>query len=181
MRDQRIVKTYCLFCISGQENKIVEKLRSYGYVPLAPQVVRWKPAGGGLKKAVRRLLPGYVFFDTADQPDWQGIRANESVLRILQYDDGARALRDSDAEFVAWLKRYDGMIDVSHVITEGTKLKFIDGPLKEFEGKITKVNRNRKLVQVTLSGEESMMRVIWCSVEFIEENTEEDKPGQERR
>ena len=166
--------TYCLFCISGQESKVMAMLKSHGYIPLAPLVMHWKPEAGRLKKSARRLLPGYVFFEADADPDWQSIRADEAVLRILQYDDGERAMRDSDAAFVAWLKKYDGTIEISQAVRVGTKLEFIGGPLKDMEGKIVKVNKGRRQVQIALGDEQSMMRTIWCSIEYIEEYTDTD-------
>ncbi len=153
----------------------MDKLKTLGYAPLAPLVMRWKPSAGGMGKTARRLLPGYVFFDAAAEPDWQSIRSHDSVLSILQYDDGERAMRGTDAEFVAWLKKYDGTIEVTHVIKVGTKLEFVDGPLKEMEGRILKVNKNRKQVQLGLGDEKSLMRTIWCSIEYIEQNVDTDK------
>ncbi len=174
------MKTYCLFCISGQEKKVMEKLNALGCAPLAPLVMRWKPEAGGLNKTARRLLPGYVFFDTEQEPNWQDIRSCDAVLRVLQYDDGEREMRGADAEFVAWLKKYDGTIEVTHVIQVGTKLEFVDGPLKELEGKVLKVNKSRKQVQIALGDEKSIMRTIWCSIEYIEENADTDKLTQKR-
>ena len=168
------IQTYCLFCKSGQENRVIEKLKSDGYAPFAPLVVRWKPLNGKIRQTRSRLLPGYVFFDAEALPNWQNIYAIEPVLRILQYDDGERILRGSDAEFVAWLKKYDGTIQLSHVIQVGTKLEFIDGPLKEMEGKIIKVNKSRKQVQVAIGNDKSMMHTIWCSIDYIEANTDTD-------
>lgn len=154
------------------------KLKQLGYFALAPLVMKWQPRAGGLRKSACRLLPGYVFFDSEVEPDWQSIHSCDAVLRILQYDDGERAMRDLDADFVAWLKKYNGTIEISHVMQAGTKLNFIDGPLKDIEGKIVKVNKNRKQVQVALGGEKSIIRTVWCSIEYIEENTDTDKLRQ---
>ncbi len=166
------METYCLFCASGQESKLMEKLKRDGYKPLAPQMARWKPVKGKLRRVTCRLLPGYVFFDSETMPNWLGIYSFPSVLKILEYGDGARALRGSDLEFVAWLKRYDGMLEISRVVQAGSKLAFIDGPLKDMAGRVVKVNKNRKQVQVALGDEGSLMRTVWCSIEYVEENAD---------
>ena len=164
--------TYCLFCVSGLENKVVSWLKAAGYIPISPQVVRWKASAGIVCKSLCRLLPGYVFFDAEEVSDWSGIQAHKDVLRVLQYEDGERALRGSDAEFVLWLKKYDGIIEISHAIQVGTKLAFVDGPLRDMSGRVTKVNKNRKQVQVALGDETCMLRTIWCSMDFIKENVD---------
>ncbi len=167
---------YCLFCLSGHEQKVVFHLHAAGYAALAPQAVRWRPTAAGIRKVTCPMLPGYVFFESNGTPDWQGIQANESVLKVLQYDDGERALRGADAEFVTWLKKYRGIIDISHAIQAGTKLEFVDGPLKDMSAKIVKVNKNRKQVQIALGDEASILRTVWCSIEFIETNTDMTVP-----
>lgn len=164
--------TYCIFCISGHENKVVSILSIAGYEPLAPQVVRWKQTKLGLTKKTCQLLPGYVFFDSDIIPEWSSITQHNSVLRILQYEDGERALRGSDLEFVAWLKHHQGIIEISQAIQVSTKLQFVDGPLKDMAAKVIKVNKNRKQVQIALGDESNIRHTIWCSIEFIEANSE---------
>ncbi|MEA5058562.1 MAG: transcription termination/antitermination NusG family protein [Candidatus Pelethousia sp.] len=142
-----------------------------GHVAFAPRIVRWKPAANGIRKVTCQLLPGYVFFDADTTPDWTSIRASESVLRILQYGDGEKALHGSDNQFAAWLIRHGGILEISHAIQVGAKLEFMDGPLKDITGKVVKVNKNRKQVQIALGDETSILPTIWCSMEFIEINT----------
>ena len=86
-------------------------------------------------------MPGYVFFDAQDEPDWDLIRRFSGVLKTLHYEDGARALRAEDLAFVKWLKRYEGMVDVSQVIKVGTKIAFVSGPLVGMEARVLKVNQ----------------------------------------
>ena len=165
-------KSYCLFCKSGQESRVMNKLRARGYDPLAPFVIRWKPSAQGIKRSACRLLPGYVFFETADIPDWSQLISDEEVLRILQYEDGQYALRGSDLAFVAWLKKYDGTIEISHVLQVGSKVEFLDGPLKDMAGHVTKDNKNRKQVQIVLGDEGTLLHSIWCSIEYVEANAD---------
>lgn len=164
---------YCLFCIAGGESSVVRNLNRLGYQAISPIVLKWKPVNGQLRKRPARLLPGYIFFE-ADQgsaPDWRNIRAIQKVLRILQYDDGARALREADCEFVQWLKRYSGVIDVSQAVQEGTKIRFVNGPLKDLGGTVIKVNKSRKQVAVNL-GDESAIKIVWCGIEYVEAEKE---------
>ncbi len=179
-------QTYCLFCRAGQENKVMQKLKRDGFEVLSPQVMRWRPDGNCLRKTAARLMPGYVFFEAEAKPCWPDILSYPGVLRALGYADGERALRGSDLDFVAWLKRYDGMIEISQVVQIGTKIEFVSGPLKDMAGKVMKVNKNRKQVQVAIQsdaihGEETLMRTIWCSIEYIETNADAERLRQESR
>lgn len=150
----------------------MNKLRARGYNPLAPFVIRWEPSAQGIKRSACRLLPGYVFFETADIPDWSQLNSDEEVLRILQYEDGQYALRGSDLAFVAWLKKYDGTIEISHVLQVGSKVEFLDGPLIRYGRHVTKVNKNRKQDQIVLGDEGTLLHSIWCSIEYVEANAD---------
>ena len=165
------VLSYCLFCKGGEESRVMEMLRQRGAVPLSPLVVKPQQGKKELKRAQARLLPGYVFFDYPGVPDWTEILRFSSVLKVLQYEDGVRALRHEDLAFVQWLKKYEGLIDVSQVVKVGTKIAFVSGPLMGMEGKVLKVNRSRRQVQVSVGGAEgALFHTIWCAIEYIEDN-----------
>lgn len=161
--------TYCLFCRAGHEKTVVNALERLGYPALSPVVIKWRPVNGRLQKRPTRLLPGYVFFDAEAglTLPWDRIQSIQHVLRILQYGDGSRALREGDQAFVLWLKRHAGRIDVSQVIQVGTKIQFIAGPLKEMGGLVVKVNKNRKQVAVDI-GNGSIAKLVWCGIEYVE-------------
>ena len=168
------MNSYCLFCKSGEENRVMEFLKMGDAVPLAPLAVRYRPSQHGVRRAKARLLPGYVFFDHEGTPDWDTIRRHSAVLKILRYPDGTCELRGDDLKFVNWLKRYEGMIDISQVIKVGTKIAFVSGPLVGMEANVVKVNKGRKSVQIALGGDDAIFRNIWCSIEYIESNTDLD-------
>lgn len=160
---------YCLFCVVGSEEMVIKNLQRLGYRALSPIVLRWKPINGKSTKRPSRLLPGYIFFSVSTDCalDWDSIRSIQKVLRTLQYDDGCRALRGSDYEFYDWLKRYEGVIDVSQVVQEGTKIRFVSGPLTELNGTVDKVSKSRKQFAVNL-GDASAIRLVWCGIEYVE-------------
>lgn len=169
------MESYCLFCKSGQEGTVIELLAHKGFAALSPLAVRNKPDAGGLRRTKARLLPGYVFFDAEEEPDWDSIRRFSGVLKILRYEDGACALRGDDLAFVRWLRHYEGLVDVSQVVRVGTKIAFVGGPLVGMEAKVIKVNKSRKTVQIAIGDGDVMFRNIWCSIEYIESNADFDK------
>lgn len=164
------VNSYCLFCKGGEESRVMEMLRRQGAVPLSPLVVKSQPGGKELKRAQARLLPGYVFFDQPGTPGWEEILRFSSVLKALQYEDGERALRNEDLSFVQWLKKYEGLIDVSQVVKVGTKIAFVSGPLMGMEGRVLKVNKSRRQVQISVGGEGNLFHAIWCAIEYVQDN-----------
>lgn len=162
-------RAYCLFCLSGRENDVVSRLQRQGYRAMSPYVLHWHAENGRLVKRQDRLLPGYVFFemDFEGEPDWAPVLAIPSVVRALSYGDGSRTLRGADAEFLAWLHKCGGTIDITRVVEEGSRIVFVSGPLKDLGGRVAKVNKNRKCVAVDI-GDGKMIKRIWCSIEYIE-------------
>lgn len=172
------MESYCLFCKSGQEGAVIALLNRHGLDAFSPLAVRNKPGEGGVKRTKARLLPGYVFFDAECEPDWDAIRRFSGVLKPLHYEDGTRSLRNEDLAFVNWLKRYEGMVDVSQVIKVGTRIAFVSGPLVGMEAKVIKVNKSRKQVQIALGDGDALFHNIWCSIEYIESSVDLDKASQ---
>ena len=172
------MESYCLFCKSGQESLVIDLLKHSGFAAFAPYAIRNKRDGYGVRRTKARLLPGYVFFDAEDEPDWDAIRRWSAVLKVLRYEDGACALRGDDLAFVKWLKQYEGMVDVSQVVKVGTKIAFVSGPLVGMEAKVLKVNKGRKTVQIAFGDGDALFRNIWCTIEYIEGNADLDQLHQ---
>ena len=168
------MESYCLFCKSGQEGPVIGLLNRSGYRAFSPFAIRNKPDAGGLHRTKARLLPGYVFFDADEEPDWDRIRRCSGVLKVLRYADGDCRLKKDDLAFVQWLKRCEGLIDISQVVKVGTKIAFVGGPLVGMEAKVLKVNKSRRLVQIALGDGDAIFRNIWCSIEYIEQNMDLD-------
>lgn len=169
---------YCLFCKAGQEQNVIRMLGERGAQPLAPFAVHVRPGQRGMERVRQRLLPGYVFFEQADTPDWPGIVRHSAVLRVLHYQDETPELRDADLAFVRWLKVHEGLIDVSEVVKVGTKIAFVSGPLVGMEGQVLKVNKGRRQVQIGVGDEGNLFRAIWCSIEYVQEKKEGEQKVQ---
>ena len=170
--------TYCLFCRSGLEGKIIDRLKDLELQAYSPQADRVKSNKEGSFKRLARLLPGYVFLDAASEPDWNEIRKINGVLRILQYADGQYALRQSDMKFIEWLKRFNQVIEVSLALQVGTRLQFVSGPLKEMSGQIIKVNKKRRVVAVQFGDDSGLFQVVWCSFDYVQNSVDSDELKQ---
>ena len=77
--------SYCLFCKSGQEGAVIGLLKRSGRTAFSPFTVRNKPDGGACRRTRARLLPGYVFFDAEEAPDWSEVQRFSGVLKVLRY------------------------------------------------------------------------------------------------
>lgn len=167
----RSINTYCVYCRPGQDKNAEIKLKDLNYSSFSPLEMKPRFVNGKKEKHYRRLMPGYVFFDVPEdtEPEWMKIRQVSSILRVLQYGDGVRALRDDDLKFIHWLRENRGVLNASPVIRIGTKIRIIGGPLKNYEGNIVSVNKQRERVAVKI-GEGALLQRIWFSIEYIEES-----------
>lgn len=133
-----MINTYCLFCCSGKENSVIKMLKNEGFPAIAPTVMHWTGGAAQPKKTARRLMPGYVFFDADTEPAWDRILKDSAVLKLLSYGDGEYALRGTDLEFIDWIKKNNGIIEMSSAVKVGSMIEFVAGPLKDMNGKIIK-------------------------------------------
>lgn len=159
---------YCVFCKTGFEDGVEESLKQFGYAAMLPKLKKWERANGRLVEKQRCLLPGYVFFEAAAGEDIARAGHIPNAIKLLQYDDGEYALRGKDLEFIEWLRKHDCIIESTKVIKEGTKIRFIEGPLCELDGKVIKVNKSRRQVQIELNNANGILSTIWCAIEYIE-------------
>jgi transcriptional antiterminator NusG len=157
--------TYCIFCKTGYEKEVEETLKNSGCTVIPSMIERNIVKNGDVIKTLRPLFPGYVFFEHTAEPFWRELRKEKNILYPLEYSENVKALRNGDLEFVQWLKNKKGIVKLSRAVEEGNWIKIIEGPLKEYEGKIQKINRRRKCMAVEI-GTEKIMNRIWLSYEL---------------
>lgn len=172
----------CLFCKSGKEADVIDRFRTTfptgeAIFPTRTRIRRVHDAA--IEERVP-LLPGYVFFQIAEQePEATGVADAilvtllefsriDSVLKLLRYSDGTWRLFGPDDEFAEMLFKSGGNIGLSTAyFDKGNRIKILDGFLKDYEGYITNVNRKKKTVEVTvnLQGKRAIM---WLGYELVE-------------
>jgi transcription antitermination factor NusG len=158
---------YCLFCTTGFEARTESFLKDAGFSAIPSESERVVIKNGKRVKVKRPLLPGYVLFMAANEPDWAEFAIKAFIRYPLRYSDGGKALRGADLSFVNWLMSKKGLLRVSKAVEIGARVTIIDGPLKELSGKITRVNRRQRCAEVEL-GSDSILNKIWLSYELIE-------------
>ena len=158
---------YCLFCETTQEKSVEENLRKAGYSVISIFAERKLVKNGQIKQELRPIIPGYVFFENKIEPNWDEMSNIRHVFYPLKYSNNEKRLRGRDLEFAQWLKTHNGTIKISKVVDIGRKIKIIEGPLKDYEGKIIKVNKRQKCAAIKIDGE-GLEFVIWLSYEYID-------------
>ena len=157
---------YCVFCKNGFEKNVETFLRNNGYKIIPSIVERNIVKNRKFIQESRPLISGYVFFEYEDTPNWIEIRKFEHILYPLAYYDNTKQLRNNDKKFVQWLVQNNGIIKISKAIKNGNKIKVMEGPLKDYEKKIVKINKRQKCAKIKID-EEGIINYIWLSYEHI--------------
>ena len=159
----------CLFCETGKEDRVVRVIHEnqWGRAIFAQRVkIVWK--NHEHREEITPLLPGYVFVYSCDEDipstDYQKI---PHVIRILSYENGVDKLIDRDLDFADWLWRQGGTIGVMKAVQVGDRVEIVDDLFKGLHGKITRMNRTRKNICVTLNTKSAPMQIM-LSYEIVE-------------
>jgi transcriptional antiterminator NusG len=155
----------------ARETYVENFLRRGGLSVIPARAERTVYRNGKPKKESRPLIPGYVFFESGRVPDWEAIVWFPAVYKPLSYADDSFALRGRDLEFVRSLMKNNGVYKISRAVADGSKIRIVDGPLKDYEGSIVKVNRRKGWALVKIAGE-GIINNIWLGFELLEELNE---------
>lgn len=171
------MKSYCLYCKTGSEAKLVTLLKKsmleYLNVELEvfyPVRIMNQKKRGIWSEVAQPLLPGYLFLYLDDEVDFPTFLINQerNAYKILRYSDGTMALKDEDEKYAHWVYSYQGRFEPSTIVyEEGQLVKIIDGPLKEMVGQIVKIDKRqrRAVVQMMFAG---ALRNFNLSINIIE-------------
>lgn len=113
------------------------------------------------------MVPGYILFRTHKQTQVLELRKLTTVFSILTYDDKLWHLRDEDLFCAKWLFEHDGNIGVSVIFLEGDLIKVVDGPLKDIEGRIIRVDKRNRNALVALGLHQQTCKV-WLAFEYLD-------------
>ncbi len=152
------MKSYCLYCKSGSEEKLVYTIRkgvnellNEEIDVLFPIRIMQQKKKGKWSKVKQPLIPGYIFIYLEDDIPLPLFLINQerNAYKILRNTDLSLALKGADEEYATWVYNHQGTITPSTVkFEEGRLVKIIDGPLFDMKGEIIKVDRHHKRVHV---------------------------------
>jgi len=150
------MKVYCIFCKSGSEDIVAEKIAvlSPELEAIIPVRTLQEKRKGIWESRKQHLIPGYIFLYVKGEMSLQEIKRLLDVYRILDYEVGSRELMNIDYEYAMWIYRHCGDIDTSKVILEGSTVRVVDGPLLDGIGTIVRIDRHKRRawVEIDFSG-----------------------------
>lgn len=119
------------------------------------------------------MVPGYILFFANVDTQVSKFLTVANVNSVLKYDECDWHLRGDDLLFSEWIFKNEGLIGVSSAFMENDKIKIIDGPLKQIEGKIIRINKRSRNAQVILGFKQQDFNV-WLPFEWIEKKVVRD-------
>jgi len=169
---------YVLHTYSGYEENVTRNLKQriesldMGdkiFDVLVPTETKIKIKNGKRTQVTEKIYPGYVMVEMIVTDDsWYVVRNTPNVTGFI--GTGTTPTPIADAEVVILQKRMglkepEFKVDIS--VDEPVKI--VDGPFKEFEGKVSDVDKSRGKVKVLVSmfGRETPVELDFLQIEKI--------------
>lgn len=166
----------CIFCPTGKENLIARYIENQNPDIHATAVSQTKRRthSGVTTLHNETLLQGYVLFQAPENtPVYEAIPADEPVT-LLTYSGGDWQLYGDDEQYAHWIFNNNGLIKISRAYQVGDRIHIIDGPLKDFEGHISRIDRRNRNGQVAIAFGGKLIK-IWLGFEIIKEHATDER------
>ena len=130
-------------------------------------------------------FPGYIFIETDTPVELKkSLYKIQTLAKILGVDkthkDYIASLSDEESEMLDILMGKRGTsrtIEISHILKKDQEIIIIDGPLKNFEGKIENVDLHRRTARVLVPMMNQLIKVD-LGIEAIRELEVDDKANR---
>jgi len=116
------------------------------------------------------FFPGYVFLETeeSDPAKLRALSKGKNFLRYLPSNQDIKPLVSSDLKIVASILQFGSTVGLVPVTFDaGDRIVIVDGPFKDFTGKVVAVNRRNKRVNIEIDFMGSL-RQVSLSYEVVE-------------
>jgi transcriptional antiterminator NusG len=151
---------YVIHTYSGYEDAVARNLKqrieAFGmedkiFNVLVPKEKKIKIRGGKKEIVEEKIYPGYVFVEMIVTDDsWYVVRNTPNVTGFV--GSGTTPIPVSDEEMKELLKRIEAKEPQYKIeVKVGDLVKIIDGPFKDFDGKVAEVDEERGKVKVMIN------------------------------
>ncbi len=151
---------YVIQVYTGKELEIAQQCRDRvvdeGEDVFVPLAERWTKIRGERTLIMSRLFPGYVFIETERIEDfYKRLNRIYAMTKVLRTGEEMTPIQPEEEEYLRRLGGDEHVVKYSEGYIEGDKLVVTSGPLKDFEGKVKKILRHKRLVvmEVPLLGQ----------------------------
>jgi transcriptional antiterminator NusG len=167
---------YIVACRSGVEDKVKKHLDRFFEDKEERDVVVTIPVRRMIDRrrgkplmSDQPLLPGYLLLSSENELDSyvQEVKGLYGSYGFLKNLDNSIILKGQDHSYVDWVLRNEGVIKPSKVIyRKGEPIRIVQGPMKDFMGKVVSVDYRRSRVKVEFEFAADIRKVD-LPVEFI--------------
>jgi transcriptional antiterminator NusG len=151
---------YVIHTYSGYEDAVARNLKqrieAFGmedkiFNVLVPKEKKIKIRGGKKEIVEEKIYPGYVFVEMIVTDDsWYVVRNTPNVTGFV--GSGTTPIPVSDEEMKELLKRIEVKEPQYKIeVKVGDLVKIIDGPFKDFDGKVAEIDEERGKVKVMIN------------------------------
>lgn len=142
---------YVIQVYTGRELEIAQQCRDRviedGEDVFVPLAERWTKVRGERTLITSRLFPGYVFIETGRIEDfYKRLNRIYAMTKVLRIGEEMTPLHPEEEEYLRRLGGEEHVVKYSEGYIEGDKLVVTSGPLKDFEGRVKKILRHKRLV-----------------------------------
>lgn len=174
----QLVHWFAIHTYSGYEENVVRNLKQRAesmdmedkiFNVLIPTEKKIKIKNGKRKVVTEKIFPGYVLVEMIVTDDsWYVVRNTPNVTGFIGAGTTPTPISDQEMEF---LQKRMGMEEPKYQIDieAGTSIRIVDGPFKNFEGKVQEVDADRGKVKVlvTMFGRETPVELDFLQVKKI--------------
>lgn len=160
----------CVFCITGKERLVANGIELFSKTAKARAVCQTirRTSNGVTTLHDEVIIPGYVFFQAPSDSAAHELIPVDDLISVLTYSDGDWRLFGEDENYAKFIFQYDGVLTLSKAHKIGDRIVIVEGPLKELEGMITRIDKRNRSGQVTIhfAGREQK---IWLGFDIVKE------------
>lgn len=159
----------CIYCRTGGEEQLARDLQIScpDVTAMNPTKLRYRRVNGKPVSEKAALFPGYIFLRLPGDYPTHRLKLSGLLYKILRDSDNDWRLSGADRAFAEKLFATGGVLGFSKAYYEGDRIRIVEGPLKELEGNIIRVNHRKRTAQVQLNIQ-GMDMSVWLGFELIE-------------
>ena len=158
---------YAVWTRSRHEQRVREQLQQKGYEAFLPTITRWSRWKDRKKKVDWPLFPGYCFlrFDGGER---LRILNCTGVVSIVSFNGEIAPIPDVEIDGIRTLIESELKYDPCPLISEGSMVAVVSGPLKGVTGRLVrKGSQARLILSVQLIGQAVSVEVDAADVKAL--------------
>lgn len=166
---ENAIEYACAFCRTGSESKIAGEIEKKfpSIDALCTFKLRKRYVKGKTIEEKVALFPGYIFLRFSNESVLYSLIKSGLIYTVLSGADGDWRVTGPDRDFVRGLFDSDGVLGFSKAYYKNDRIHVTEGPLKNYNGKILRVNHRKRTAEVQISFHGKILDV-WLGFEIIE-------------